>query len=190
MTDPFQQAWMAGDHDARPPAAASLHRRARQVARRAWLRDAGEYAAALVVVIVFALYWRGAASLLIAAGCALTIAGTLAVVAGLWRRRVRAVPDPAAAGASYLRAELAQQRDMLADVARWYLAPLTPGALVFVAGKWQAIAEVAPGRATAAALATLALTGAVAGGVWLLNHRAARRLDAEIAALDRLTNHD
>lgn len=189
MTDPIQTLWAGAEGDARPPSTDVLRDRARTLRRRTRIRDTVEYASGLIGVGVFVLYGTVAANALVAAGCALTIAGTLAVMVGLWRRRLRRAPDDAAAAsAGYLRDLLVRQRDMLASIGRWYLAPVVPGMLVFLAGRW---VDLAARRDAASATvvigAALAVIGLVGALVLWANHRAARALTADIVALDRTT---
>ena len=188
MTDPIQLLWSAGGADARAPSPTELRVRARRLRRRTRLRDAVEYASGMAGAGVFAFYWTNAANGLVAAGCALVILGTMVVMAGLWRRRVRAASDAAAeAGVGYLRGQLAAHRDALAGVARWYLAPVVPGLVTFLAGVGVDIAERRGGTTAAIATgATLAFVIGVFALVLVANRRAARALDAEIAALDHI----
>lgn len=187
MTDPLQQLWREEAQDAHPPSPAELAVRARSLARRTHIRDGLEYASGLIVMLVFACYWATAANALVAGGCALTLAGTLIVMMGLWRRRVRAPADAGAeVGVGYLRGLLASQRAALASVGRWYLAPLVPGLLLFLAGVWVQIAERrTPAAATVAIGLTLAFVLVIFALILVANRRAAASLAAEIATLDR-----
>ena len=186
MTDPLQSLWAAQDADAQPPSADALRRRARRLHRRVWLRDSLEYAAAAVVVAVFAWYAQRSPNGVYTAGCVAIIAGALTVAAGLWRRRARRTPG-AEATADHLRSELVRQRDLLASVPRWYLAPMVPGLLLFNAGVWLARVSQSPARANLGAAVALALLAGATAGIWWLNKAAARRLDADIISLDRST---
>jgi hypothetical protein len=67
----------------------------------------------------------------------------------------------------------------------WYLAPFIPGMVVFLAGVSFTEANPAPLPARLVVfLAGLGLMAAVFAVIWLLNARAAARIDAEIKAVD------
>ncbi|MBX3595657.1 hypothetical protein [Sphingomonas sp.] len=188
MSDPLIHLWTAREADAGAIPPEQLRARDAALRRRAWRRDLIEYAAGALVVAIFAWYILLIPETSMRIASAVIIAGTLIVMRNLWKRR--AVEDPAAladdAIACY-RSRLAQQRDMLASVARWYLAPLVPGLVLFVIATVVASARVmAIGPALATGAITLAFAGALFVGILLLNRRAARTLDAEIAALDAM----
>jgi hypothetical protein len=122
-------------------------------------------------------------------GCVLLVLGEVWVLAVLWRRgRARPAPPPTAPTAEHLghlRAELVRERDLLASVLGWYLAPLIPGFVLIPLGM---ILEVAK-RAHAAwawltMLTTLACTVLVFVFIVWLNRRKAASLAREIEALD------
>jgi hypothetical protein len=184
MSDPLISLWTAQQADAAALSPRELARRAARLRRRVLLRDATEYLAGMLVIIAFG----GIAWFLppwpMRLACATIIAGTLVTLWNLWRRRPR---DDAAAladsAAAHYRRQLVHQRDTLASVGRWYLGPLVPGMLVFTAAMAHARADnllLAIGNA----IFLLAITGGAFGFVLYLNRTAARRLDAEIAALD------
>lgn len=189
MTDPIQTLWATDATNARAPSPEALRQRGRRLQRSLRLRDSLEYLAALFVVIWFGRLALTATSWPVQLGCGLIILGAVAVAAGLWRRRERRPTDAdASVGIAHLRARLIRQRDLLASVPRWYLAPLVPGVTVFVmAQAAERARQIGPERAMWSALIALAVIGAVFAGVWWLNRRGARALEQEIAALDRAT---
>jgi hypothetical protein len=89
--------------------------------------------------------------------------------------------------ARFHREQLVRQRDALRSVWLWYLAPLVPGGVLH----WIAVsqADLARGNVVAA-LATSAVgilvMVLVFGGIYWLNLKAARNLQAEIDSMDRL----
>lgn len=186
MTDRIKALWAREAQGAGARSPAALAQAAAALRRRTLRRDAVEYAAGALVAAVFAGYAWGHDDLLFRIGCALVIAGTAVVMRNLWRRRVRDLP--AGLGetiAAHYRAQLVAQRDALASVWRWYLAPVVPGMAVFLtAVTIDASARMpAPAALGAAAIAA----AAVAGGFWFIHRRnraAAARLDKEIALLD------
>jgi hypothetical protein len=82
------------------------------------------------------------------------------------------------ASLGFHRRELVRQRDLLRSVWSWYLGPLIPGLVVFSVG-------IMPHRVGAMVFCVsffLVVFGLI---VWV-NHRAAVRLDRQIAELDNL----
>jgi hypothetical protein len=78
------------------------------------------------------------------------------------------------------RSELVRQRDLVHSVPIWYLGPLVPGMATMLIGAWL----LSPAHGLPIAL-TGALCAVVFIGIVLLNRRAARKLDLEIAEVDR-----
>lgn len=186
MSDPIVTLWTAQHADARAPSPAELTERARMLRRRVWRRDATEYAAGSLAAGVFG--WMGVVSpdWGVRIACLVQIAGLIVVMRNLWTRRP--VDDPAALdrdALSHLRALLTAQRDVLASVGRWYIAPMLPGMILFL-GAVSRVTATNTGWGPAlvvAALATAIVCGVVYG-VLRLNRHAARTIDAQIAALD------
>lgn len=185
--DPFRQAWQAGTSVAEPiPALPDLHRRASRFERRIRLRNAVEYAAIMLVVAAFGAFAILAPVPLPAMriGAALVVIGALYVAWQLHRRASFRPPSPGLPLVEHHRRELVRQRDAVASVANWYLAPFLPGMLLILFG------PVIDGgsRAWAALgweqLPALVLPPAFFLFVWLLNRRAARQLQAAIDDLD------
>lgn len=181
--DDFSRLWQRSDAALAPLALADIKHRADVLADRIARRNRREYAAAGIVVAVFAVYAVVFPAPLLKLGSLLVIAGTLFIAYQLARRTSR--PDPEAEIAdvrSYFRARLVTEEHMLARVGRWYLAPLVPGLAVFVAGLVPA-AGLTPLGATALVTAHIAAFA----GIWLLNRRAAAMLRAQIERLDAAT---
>ncbi|HEX8926572.1 MAG TPA: hypothetical protein VF786_12315 [Terriglobales bacterium] len=163
-------------------------------------RNLREYAAAALVIGVFAYYAWIFPTLLLRVGCGLLIVGTAYVISQL-HRRASAKPAPADMGMrsciDFQRTELARQRDALNAVWSWYLLPFLPGMALFLAGLFQFTKNIteSAGRPfhTAAALAGFSIVAACVALVFLLigllNHRAARKLQKQIDDLDQLTRN-
>lgn len=186
MTDPIVTLWTAQASDARGLSAAELTERARLFRRRLWRRDLVEYAAGLLVLPVFIWFGWIANHTGVRIACATIVAGTLVVMWNLWRRRPGGAPDALATDASsHYRAQLVAQRDALASIGRWYLGPFIPGLALFVIATTHASAQAMP---TGAALVVGGLAALIIGGTFwgvrTLNHRAARAIETEIAAID------
>jgi len=165
-----------------------IRRRAGKFQHRIWWRNAREYAAIVVVVIVFGYYFKLVPGLVARAGAVMTIAGALFVAYQL-HRRASSETAPAATEfeqcLGFHRRGLERQRDALENVWSWYLGPLIPGLAVFIAGT--AITVPIPIRYR---VLTAALSFAFVGGVfWLvakLNQIAARKLQTKIDQLKAL----
>ena len=158
-----------------------IRRKARQFEKRIRNRNLREYCGAAIAVIAYSYYIFKFSDFLVRAGSVLVIAGTLYVVYQLHKRAsVKPLPADLALTASlaFHRRELERQRDLVASVWSWYLAPFVPGLLVFTKG-------VAPkhGPGFLFALAFFALGF---GAIWWFNRRAAVRLTRQISELDSL----
>jgi len=88
-----------------------------------------------------------------------------------------------ASGIEFHRRELERQRDLVGSVASWYLGPMIPGLVVLTL----AMARANPdhlrhiGLSLASALIVLLFVL-----IWMLNQRAARRLQSRIDELNTL----
>ncbi len=186
MSDPIVTLWTAQHRDARGPSPAELVERARVLRRRVWRRDAIEYAAGALVAVAFS--WMGLASpdWGVRIACLVQVVGVLVVMRNLWTRRP--TDDPAALdrdALSHLRALLTEQRDALASVGRWYIGPMLPGMILFLAAVSRVTAsKTGWGPALGVAALAAAIVCGVFYGVLRLNRHAARTLDSQIAALD------
>ena len=164
-------------------------------ARTIQWRNVREYVAAAVVISVFTALAFGphgprALRLTARVGCLLIVAATIFVAA---RLRSRGTPSPAPAAdattrdhLAHYRAELIRQRDLLASVPRWYLAPFLPGMALFFAGV--ALDRVADGASTATVAARMVFPLFSTKGIYALigfaNHVVAKKLARVVDALD------
>ncbi len=169
---------------------ADVHLHAQRFQSRIRSRNTIEYIAAAFVVAAFVWMAVTVPEPIIRTGAALIVGGALYVCWQLHRLGRAATRDELNTGAqswvTFHRAELTRQRDALRSVWSWYLAPFVPGMLVFVAGVSFTPENPAPLPARLGVfLAGLAIMAGVYAVIWLLNAVAAKRLDAEIAALDR-----
>lgn len=182
MTDDIRTLWQKEEAPLATLPLDEIKRRAARFGDAIARRNRREYIAAIVVAVAFTLYAIVLPGPLLKLGSLLVIAGVAIVAWQLARRTSR--PDPAAEAAdvySHYRSRLVCEEHLLARVGRWYLAPMLPGLLVFMAG--QAVAAGAatlPGFMTFAALPLLLFLG-----IWLLNRRAAAKLREQIARLDQ-----
>jgi hypothetical protein len=185
MTDPLD-LWASQPVAPMRIAPEVLERRARGLERRVGRRNAIEYGAGGAVVLLFGAMGVRAPDTLYRIACAAIVLGVLVVMWSLHRRGAARWLDASAAPVrDHYRAELVRQRNALAAVWRWYLAPLIPGLALFFAAIWRSIAIIAGTAAANAAILPAALICVVVfAGIHWLNRIAARRLNATIAALD------
>jgi hypothetical protein len=187
MTDSITTLWAQRYNDAVPLDAEALARADRHFRRRIRRRDTIEYVAGALASGVFVNTAIRTPDWGVRIACAAIILGTLIVLYNLWRRRPAA--QGAALGAPSLafhRATLAAQRDALATVWRWYLAPVVPGMMLFLLAVLRASAQHMPFWAALLAITGVALpVVGIFWGIHCLNRVGARRLKAMIDALDR-----
>ncbi|HVK80294.1 MAG TPA: hypothetical protein VM915_06755, partial [Verrucomicrobiae bacterium] len=123
-------------------------------------------------------------------GAALIVLGTLYVcwkLHTLARAGTANESDQAQTWTEFHRSELQRQRTALDTVWRWYLAPLAPGMLVFLAGVAFTPDNPAPLPARAIIFGlSVCIAGAVFAAIAWLNKQAVKTLDREIAALDQM----
>jgi hypothetical protein len=193
-SDPMTNVWKNQPAEPLNISLDQLRRQARRLESRVSWRNAREYVASGLVVAVFGYYASVFHAALVRAGCGLVIAGALFAVFRLHQMgAARKVPAELAFRTclAFRRQELERQRDLLLGVWRWYLLPFVPGLAVFLVGLFAFAMRQphAPEHATGI-VAVLGLTAAgcalVFVGVAKLNHWAARKLQREIEALDRL----
>lgn len=172
--------WQSGAAEIAPLPIAEIKRRAGKLSDSIARRNRREYIAIGIVVIVFALYAIFLPGSLLKIGSLLVGAGAIVVGWQLARRSSRPDPDAEAADVrTYYRARLVTEEHMLAQVGRWYLAPLIPGLAVFLAG----IARVANLSPLSFAI-LVAAHALVFLGIWWLNRRTAAMLRDQIARID------
>ncbi|MGQ2931210.1 MAG: hypothetical protein ACT6Q3_12100 [Sphingopyxis sp.] len=174
--------WQGGDAVLAPLPLDEVKRRAARFGDIVQRRNRREYIAAAIVLAGFSLYAVILPGALLKIGSLLVIAGVLVVVWQLARRTSRPDPDAEAADVrAFYRARLVREEHMLARVGLWYLGPLLPGLLTFMAGE-----AILLGRTDAIGLTLfLVLPLLLFAGIWLLNHRAAAMLRARIDRIDR-----
>ncbi|MEQ1811751.1 MAG: hypothetical protein ABL889_17610 [Terricaulis sp.] len=188
--DPLQKLWTQQTQEPFTMSLAEVHLHAQRFQSRIRSRNMIEYGAAVIVIAAFAWMAVTIPEPIVRVGAALIIAGALYVcwkLHELGRAATRGELDAGAQSwAAFHRAELTRQRDALRTVWSWYLAPFVPGMLVFLAGVSFTEANPAPLPARLGVfLAGLGIMAAVYAVIWWLNAIVAKRLDAEIAALDQ-----
>jgi hypothetical protein len=182
----LQALWQSQVQEHEPMSLAEIHHKARTLEKKVRWRNAREYIASVVVIAGFSPVLLHRDSWMMQAGAALVILATIFVAWRIHRQAsARAVPEAGEALRDFHREELIRQRDALRSVGRWYLAPFMPGMALVMMGRW--FQSHVGGRSLAMDHLGILLASGVAalvfGGIWWLNLRGARRLQAEI---DRL----
>lgn len=163
-----------------------IRRRARKFQKKIYWRNAREYIAALVVVIFFGFEFWLVADALTRVGSGLCIAGLLYVVGQLHRKgSARSLPAEMGLATSleFFRRELERQRDLLRSLWSWYLGPLIPGPVVLLLARARTSPDHLRQIGLSLALAFFMLLFVL---VWMLNQRAARKLQRRIEELNAL----
>ena len=181
-----QTLWQSQPREYDPMTLAEIREKARKFQAKLRRRNTIEYVACVVVILLFLPGLLHSGSWMMQAGCGLNMAA--AVFVG-WQLHVRgsarAAPDGDHAMVDFHRRELIRQRDALRSVGVWYLAPMIPGMVLLMLGRW--FQSHAPGRSIAVDHLAIALSGAIAAlvfsGIWLLNQRGADRLQRLIEEL-------
>ena len=186
MSEPAIQFWVSQPVEPLTIDTTEMKVRADVFARRLHRRDAIEYAAGGAVVVAFGSIGFLFSDTFFRIACGTIILGTLMVMRNLWMRRVKSSPQALAqASHVYYRDELVRQRDSLASVWQWYLAPFVPGVAMFLLAIWRLAAQtLGPVEAITGLLpAAFSISGMFIAIHWL-NRIAARRLTREITALE------
>jgi hypothetical protein len=184
MTD-LKSLWMHQDVSRAPLSLDQLRKRAGLLEKKIRQRNMLEYVAVAIVVLVFAGYAIFLSDPIVKLGSVMIIVGVLYVAWQLNRRASPGKVDPGATAATaiaFRRAELHRQHQALSKIWLWYLGPMLPGLVVFILGP----ALLQPPQSWNVVLSALGVCGAVFGGVWWLNWRAARQLRRAIEDLDAL----
>lgn len=174
-----------------PPPEVSLDEivaRAERLRKKLRWANAREYVAGAFVVVMFVMLAATSKNLppVSRIGAALIACGAVFVVTYLALRGAAGEVARDASTLACYRSELERRRALLAAVPKWYVAPFWPGTILFFAGMMLAN----PDNGAVIRAVTLSAVFAVAVNVFVvwLNLRGARKLAAEIAALDPLSS--
>ncbi|EDL50262.1 hypothetical protein [Erythrobacter sp. SD-21] len=152
-------------------------------------RNVIEYIAAGLVVALFGPATAAAGSVGLwdyAAGGITVIVGVLFVIWKLARAGSNLQRRPEDSCRAHYRAQLVRQRDLLRGVPAWYLAPLVPGILMIYGATFLRVSrEVGFASGLEGVWFPFVATAAFFAFVAWLNLHVARKIDAEIGALDR-----
>jgi len=186
--DPLRDLWAGQETGSFAMPLEEVRRKARGFKKTIRRRNMMEYAASILVLIVFGGVALTVPNWGVRAGAALIMLGTLYVV---WKLQAMARAagageiDAALSLTAFHKGELLRQRAALATVWRWYLMPFVPGMIVFLSAVSFAPDNPAPLAAKLTVfLFSLGIVGALFAGIAWLNGRAVKALDVEIAALE------
>lgn len=191
--DPVQNLWQNQPQEQFSMSTDEIRLKASKFQGTVSSRNMRELVVGGILVVLFAVFAWLAPSPLGKAAELLTAAGIAIAMWQLLRQAKAATVDEVCLvtdWARFHREQLARQRDALRRVWLWYLAPLVPGAVLH----WIAVgqADFAKGNLIAAVATSavgILVMVLVFGGIYWLNLKAARNLQAEIDRIDRL-NHD
>ena len=181
LPDDIRDVWQNQPVENTPMPLEEIRRKARQFEKRISRRNLREYVGAALGIAAFTFYIFKFSSPMIRAGSALIIAGMICIVIQIYKRAspgTLPADAPLTDSIAFHRVELVRQRDLLRSVVWWYIGPIIPGLVVFGLG-------ITPRRGAASLLNAVPLLCIFGLVVWA-NHRAAERLERQIAELDNL----
>jgi hypothetical protein len=175
---------------------AEIRNKAHGFERKIRVRNAIEYSAAVIVLMSFGYQMFASANIYIRAGALLIVLATVFVVYVLHTRgSARNVPEELGLSASldFHRSSLERQRDLLRSVWRWYLLPFVPGIATILFGAavrdGAILNQPSPvseqGAGGLGVLIVAAMFVAFFFFIAAINNRGARKLQAEIDALEK-----
>ena len=190
MTTPPFPHWQNTASEARFSDPVQFVRSTDRLTRNVRIRNAVEYAAGALVIVLFGGSATGAAikgEWLIGSSLALVVAGTLVLLWNLRKRASNLVRLPEEPCLAHLRRQYTHQYAALNAVPKWYIGPLIPGVALFYIAVTIRMAER---TSLATALEGMAVPAAITFGIFALvavaNWLAARGLKRKIAQLDAL----
>ena len=189
--DPLRKLWKTRKEEAFTMSTAELESRAHRFQSKIQSRNLIEYAAAMLVIGMFGrmavlipepVVKLGAVLIMIAAAYVCWKLHTLA------RAASKEDISGAVSLAAFHRAELVRQRDALSKVWAWYLAPFIPGMLLFMLGvNFSGDVSMPLMAKIVSSAVSLGFSTLVFYAIYWLNMRAVKKLDEDIAELDRAT---
>jgi len=187
--DPAKQAWQASVEIAGAPPLEEVRKGAAKFYRYVFWRNAVEYVACVVVVVVFTSYVFVLPHLLQKLGSAMVVLATFYVAWQLHRRASAEPPEKAGTMPLLLfaRAQMIRQRDALRSIFWWYILPFVPGLVLAMIGNVLDPDYAAKGAPLWVRWLIFAGMGAGLAGIWWLNQLGARKLQKHIDEIDALT---
>ncbi|MFK8082723.1 MAG: hypothetical protein AB8B97_20785 [Granulosicoccus sp.] len=189
-SDPIQVLWKAQDQLAAPPQLHVIKARASRFQSIVRRRNLIEYAAALIVVFFFgrdALLTDNTMTMIASVLCLMAVVYVCYKLHKLGHVAAQSEARMAENIVDFHRSELRRQHAALSSVWKWYLAPFLPGiiAYIFSSHFYNGASQSLMTGALFVALKLL-LVSVVFYVIYWLNKREARRLETEIAELDKL----
>jgi len=182
------EIWQSQPVEVTKMSAEVLRKRASKLEHRVWWRNTREYTASLGTAVLLAYFLVTTHDALSRTAFGLFLAGLIWIVVQLHRKgSAKTMPTGVDSVTSlhFYRVELERQRELVASVWSWYLAPLVPGFIVYTIGH----AIRAPHPSAWAGLALLDASVALAFlFIWKLNMRTAQCLDRMIHELNGTSN--
>ncbi len=159
-----------------------IESRAADFERTVRRRNALEWVASAIVIVLFGRDAINASTTAELMGNWLVVAAAIGVALYLYLKgRLSVEIDPTSDTRTYVEAHaraLDAQARLLASVPLWYLGPLSVGMIVLMVGRMPT-----DGRPMIVWSVVVSLIVLVFAGIWWLNHRGARKLRDEAAAL-------
>lgn len=190
MSLPDFPAWQKAERDARFSDPAACAARATNFERNIKWRNRAEYAAGILITLVFGGASLGAAGRsepIIAAGLATIIAG---VWLALWNLHKRASNQPRTFEEPclvHLRHQYQRQYEALRAVPLWYIGPMVPGVVLFYFGITQGAAQtIGWAAALKGALGPFLISFGIFAVIAVANLIAARALKRKIDDMENL----
>jgi hypothetical protein len=178
-----QQLWQSQPVEGIKMSAEAIRKRAGKFERTILWRNRREYVGALIPAALFAFSFVKTHDILFRIAFGTLIAGLALMVFHLHHKgSARTLPGTLGASTcvQFFRGELERQRDLVANVWPWYLAPLVPGFVLYTAAYGRAL----PYPVNLGGMALLdGIVAAVFFFIWKLNQRAAGSLQRLIDEL-------
>ena len=185
---PPQQLWQSQPVEGIQMSPGAIRKRSGKFESTILWRNRREYVGALIPAVLFAFSFAKTHDILFRIAFGTLIAGLAFMVFHLHQRgSARTLPETLGASTcvQFFRGELERQRDLVANVWLWYLAPLVPGFVLYTAAYGRAL----PYPVNLAGMVWLdGIVAAVFFFVWKLNQRAARSLQRLIDELQAAEN--
>jgi hypothetical protein len=192
----LQELWQSQELKGGRMSVEQIRVKAGSFEKKVRLRNGIEYSAAVIVLSSFGYQTFTAENIFMRVGAFLTVLATLFVVYVLHTRgSAQNLPEELGRSASldFHRSSLVRQRNLLQGIWRWYLLPFVPGVAFtffgFAVRDGLILNQASPaseqGAGSLGILVVLVLFIAVFLFAARLNKRYARKLQAEIDALDK-----
>lgn len=191
MTLDPKHAWQTSVETHGAPALAEVRAGADRFYRKIRRRNLIEYSACVVAAVLFGRNVLVMPHILQKIGSGWIVAATFFAAWQLHRRGSATAPESAGEVPIYtfVRAQLARQRDALRTVFWWYMLPFIPGLALVLIGNGQD-PEMARHVPIWVRWVGLGVMVTVFAAVWWLNQVVARKLQRRIEEIDALTGED